>query len=219
MFKYREDTYVYDKKTNNYKLLWFDVKQSFSSLKKRSWGLNKEEHKKLKKIFGSCTMEISTAPWYIIMFKDSVNFYYLFQIFSLTVWYIDGSYKYATLIVIMIAYSIFGELVDIRENLNRLKRMAHYECPLNVRRIDENGNSYFKEIMSGDLVPGDVFILPEKSTLPWDAILLSGEAIINEAMLTGESTASNKVEINKSENKTISDFNILNSSQVRFTIL
>ena len=119
------------------------------------------------------------------------------------------------MIILMILYSIIGELVDIRENLNRLQRMAHYECPVRVRRTDENGNSYFREIMSGDLVPGDVFVVPENLTLPCDALILSGEAIINESMLTGESTASNKIEIPNSE-QNLSEFSILNNAQVIF---
>ena len=69
--------------------------------------------------------------------------------------------------------------------------------------------------MSGDLVPGDVFVVPENLTLPCDALILSGEAIINESMLTGESTASNKIEIPNSE-QNLSEFSILNNAQVIF---
>ena len=90
---------------------------------------------------------------------------------------LDEMYAYSVMIFIMMSYSIIGELVDIRENLNRLQRMAHYECPVRVRRTDENGNSYFREIMSGDLVPGDVFAVPESCVFPWDALLVSGEAV------------------------------------------
>ena len=45
------------------------------------------------------------------------------------------------------------------------------------------------EIDSSDLVPGDVFILPKNgNSVPCDCILLTGSVIVNEAMLTGEST-------------------------------
>ena len=213
MFKYWEDTYIYNKKTNNYKLLWFDVRQSFSDLKKRSWGLKKEEHKILKLLFGSCTMEISTVPWYITMLKDTINIFYLFQIYWFTVWMMDEVYKYAILIAVITMYSIFGEIVDIRENLNRLQKMAIYECPVKIRRIDENGIAYFIEVMSGDLVPGDVFVVPENWIFPCDVVLISGEAVINEAMLTGESTASHKIEI-PNDAITLSEFDMLNLEQV-----
>ena len=43
------------------------------------------------------------------------------------------------------------------------------------------------EIDSTELVPGDVVVVPEGMNLPCDIILLSGSAIVNEAILTGES--------------------------------
>lgn len=42
---------------------------------------------------------------------------------------------------------------------------------------------------SEDLVPGDVLIIPPTGLrLPCDAALISGQAIVNEAMLTGKGT-------------------------------
>jgi len=40
---------------------------------------------------------------------------------------------------------------------------------------------------SSELIPGDIIEVPENLSLPCDLILLSGSAIVNEAMLTGES--------------------------------
>ena len=40
---------------------------------------------------------------------------------------------------------------------------------------------------TGCLVPGDVIIVPAKGcTMTCDAVLLSGNAIVNESMLTGQ---------------------------------
>ena len=48
-------------------------------------------------------------------------------------------------------------------------------------------NNATREINSTELVPGDVIVVPEGSNLPCDLILLTGSAIVNESMLTGES--------------------------------
>lgn len=42
--------------------------------------------------------------------------------------------------------------------------------------------------MSGDLVPGDVYEVsdPSLSQVPCDSLLLAGDCIINESMLTGK---------------------------------
>ena len=53
------------------------------------------------------------------------------------------------------------------------------------------GNKWEK-IMTDDLYPGDVILLSrdgtkKKQNVPCDLLLLSGSAVVNEAILTGES--------------------------------
>ncbi len=61
--------------------------------------------------------------------------------------------------------------------------MARYSC--GVELMESRTSS--RMIDSKDLVPGDVIVVPENASLPCDLILLTGSAIVNEAMLTGES--------------------------------
>lgn len=43
-----------------------------------------------------------------------------------------------------------------------------------------------ENVSSEDLVPGDILVIPPRGmSMPCDAALLSGHAIVNEAMLTG----------------------------------
>jgi P-type E1-E2 ATPase len=58
--------------------------------------------------------------------------------------------------------------------------MARYVCQVELR---ENARNCSSE----ELVPGDIVKVPQGAVLPCDMILLSGSAIINEALLTGES--------------------------------
>lgn len=52
-------------------------------------------------------------------------------------------------------------------------------------------------ISSTQLVPGDTISLvsPSLNTVPADILLLSGDAIVNESMLTGESVPVSKVPV------------------------
>jgi P-type E1-E2 ATPase len=58
-----------------------------------------------------------------------------------------------------------------------------------VRVPNENGHyhSHLEEMDSSQLLPGDIAVIPEGKSLPCDFVLLTGSAIVNEAMLTGES--------------------------------
>ena len=65
--------------------------------------------------------------------------------------------------------------------------MVNYEWNIRVKRVNSLGKEYYQDIVSNDLVPGDIFMVPENMKMPCDAILLSGSSIVNESMLTGES--------------------------------
>jgi len=60
--------------------------------------------------------------------------------------------------------------------------MASYSTAVQVIR-----DGKWVEIKSRYLVPGDVIEVPQSVKMPCDAILIQGQSIVNEAMLTGES--------------------------------
>lgn len=66
----------------------------------------------------------------------------------------------------------------------RLREISRFECDVRVLR-----NGFWRSALSSDLVPGDVYEVsdPSLTLLPCDSLLLSGDCIINESMLTGES--------------------------------
>ncbi|MEJ1283285.1 hypothetical protein NN561_014254 [Cricetulus griseus] len=57
-----------------------------------------------------------------------------------------------------------------------------------------------QELESRLLVPGDVLILPGKTSLPCDAVLIDGSCVVNEGMLTGESIPVTKTPLPQTEN-------------------
>ena len=61
--------------------------------------------------------------------------------------------------------------------------------PIKIYRKSRDNQIQIIEDESCNLVPGDIFELPDNGmSLPCDCIILSGSVVINEAMLTGEST-------------------------------
>jgi cation-transporting ATPase 13A3/4/5 len=82
--------------------------------------------------------------------------------------------------------------------MRRLREISRFDCDVRVLR---NGfcrsyscshyafaNSYLgRAALSSDLVPGDVYEVsdPSLTQLPCDSLLLAGDCIINESMLTG----------------------------------
>ena len=66
----------------------------------------------------------------------------------------------------------------------QMKEKSINDIPNNNNRIIEMGQ--FLEIDSTDLVPGDIYVLENKSLVPCDTAIVSGELLLNEASLTGE---------------------------------
>ena len=72
--------------------------------------------------------------------------------------------------------------------------MARYTCEVELRT--ENG---YVKINSTELVPGDIIKI-DRLLLPCDLILISGSAIVNEAILTGESIPVMKTQLPRVDN-------------------
>ncbi|KAL7625454.1 hypothetical protein AAE478_004674 [Parahypoxylon ruwenzoriense] len=96
---------------------------------------------------------------------------------------------------------VFGEnIIDIEqksipqllvdETMRRLRDISRFECDVRVLR-----NGFWAHVSSGDLVPGDVYEIsdPSLTQFPSDSLLLSGDCIVNESMLTGESVPVSKI--------------------------
>ena len=114
----------------------------------------------------------------------------------------------------MVTLSVISELYDEVRSLKRLKEMAHYETDVYVKRVGSEGISISTQVNSNRIVPGDIILVPEGKRMPCDAILLEGECVVNEAMLTGESLPAIKTALPKSDDTKVEDFSIENGKQV-----
>lgn len=74
-------------------------------------------------------------------------------------------------------------MVENIQNNTKIRKMARYTCK--IQQKIPNGS--IVNVVSSILLPGDIIVVPEGQPLPCDLVLLTGSAIVNEAMLTGES--------------------------------
>jgi cation-transporting ATPase 13A2 len=95
----------------------------------------------------------------------------------------EGYRIYAGCIFILSALSIFATIYETRKNNEQIRKMAKYVCKVEVMTTVNDTD----DAMSDQLVPGDVIKVPEGIVLPCDLVLLTGSAIVNESILTGES--------------------------------
>ena len=79
-------------------------------------------------------------------------------------------------------FTILLSLYQTISNHEKIRKMAKFACPIELR----TGGTCVT-LSSDELLPGDVIKVPENVLFPCDFILLSGSVIVNEAILTGES--------------------------------
>ena len=190
LFTFKLFTYVYNPNTklfNSVKYSIYHTKEDIFKL--MSDGLTENERKYQKDIYRECDLFFHIDSFFRALFKNTCNFFFAFQIYSIVLWNATEYYAYASLIAAMTIFDLLEETITNLSNLKSIRRMARYSIPIRVYRKNQNGDNDILEIQSSELVPGDVFELPDDGmAIPCDCILLTGSIIINEAMLTGEST-------------------------------
>ena len=190
LIKHKLYDYIYNENTNSFNGLKYFIKTTQDKFHQTFInGLDHDEVVFHKSIFGECDIDIKIHSTWQILLNELTDPFYLFQLYSIILWYCNEYEAYSTVIVVLTIISLITSVCETRANLVQLHKMSKYSCQVNLYRKDETGNLVSTAVESTELVPGDLFEVPEDGlSMPCDAILLNGTVIINESMLTGEST-------------------------------
>ncbi|XP_073482482.1 probable cation-transporting ATPase 13A5 isoform X2 [Aquarana catesbeiana] len=168
--------------------------------KKYGMGLSSEEQNARQQFCGPNTIEVEIVPIWKLLFKEVLNPFYCFEVYSLTTWLSSGYLDYSMAILTMTILSILATIYMLRMQSVKLHHMVESHNNVLVSVLQKNGG--VEEVQSKYLVPGDVIVLSEKKFfLPCDAMLISGGCVVNEGMLTGESVPITKVSLPNVDNE------------------
>lgn len=152
-------------------------------------GIDSEEKSYRDVVFGQNLIDIEQKSIFRLLVDEAFHPFYVFQIASLILWSFDQYYYYAAAIFFMSVGSIVTTLVETRSTMKRLREISRFVCDVRVLR-----NGFWRNVDSNELVPGDIYEVsdPSLSQFPADSLLLGGDCIVNESMLTGESVPVSK---------------------------
>lgn len=201
-FRYREMSF-YD--VGNYFIpqnQWQDLQftmnaETFQQLN-LARGLPLERRVVRKLLFGPNDIKIPIPGYFKLLCEQVLHPFYVFQVFSIILWSLDEYYLYATCIGLISFVSVVSTLLETRRNLEAMNSIANLDCPV-MALIDRKWTT----IPARDLVPGDIIQLLKDSggdstfQVPADCALLSGQVLVNESMLTGESVPLNKTPLTR----------------------
>lgn len=150
----------------------------------RQDGLPVSEQEKRRILYGNNEIEVRVQSVLQILFNEVLGPFYVFQVFSIILWAFEEYMMYASCIIIMSSLSLISSVIQIRKNQMQLRDTVVGVDNVTVCR----GQEYYMDIESAKLVPGDVIVIPPHGCImQCDAVLISGNVIVNESMLTGES--------------------------------
>ncbi|KAI0063606.1 P-type ATPase [Artomyces pyxidatus] len=189
---YRYARFALDPRTGFFSMVkdWRDL--SWTSVPTVRNGLDEVVRQQRLSLFGLNVIDIEGKSTLALMVDEVIHPFYVFQIASIVLWTLDDYYYYAFCIALISTVSIATTLIETKKTIARMREMSRFSCPVSVY-VD----GIWLERDSTDLVPGDIvnLIEPPLSLLPADLFLLSGDAIVNESMLTGESVPVSKIPV------------------------
>lgn len=164
--------------------------------------------------YGRNVFQIPVPTFTKLFAEHAVAPFFVFQVFCNCLWLLDEYWTFPIFSLVMLVVFestvVFGRL----RTLNEFRTMTIQPFLIWVHRAGK-----WVEASTADLLPGDLVSVQrssEDSGVPCDLLLCTGAAIVNEAMLSGESTPLLKESIELRDPKDVLDANGADRNSVLF---
>lgn len=141
---------------------------------------------KMFRNFGTNKFDIP-IPTFLELFKEhAVAPFFVFQVFCVALWLMDEQWYYSIFSLFMLVSFEMTTVFQRRTTMNEFQSMGIKPFSIYVFR-----DKKWEQVQTDQLLPGDLVSVTrtnDESAIPCDLLLVDGTAIVNEAMLSGEST-------------------------------
>lgn len=214
-FFFQRQKFVYNTERRDFSELRYPNEDSPLSDFQKSRGIVSDgDLKTAETLYGSNKFDIP-VPTFKELFKEhAVAPFFVFQIFCVGLWCLDEYWYYSIFTLVMLIIFESTVVFQRQRTLNEFRTMSIKPYAMMVRR-----NNKWVTIQSDELIPGDLVSVnrtKEDSGVPCDLVLLDGACIVNEAMLSGESTPLLKESIALLEGGDALDMNNTHKNNVLF---
>jgi len=136
--------------------------------------------------YGDNTFDIPVPTFTELWKEHAVAPFFVFQMFCVGLWLLDDYWYYSLFTLVMLIGFESTVVWQRQRTLNEFRGMSIQPYEIWVYREEK-----WEQITSDKLLPGDLVSVgrtKEDSGVACDMLLVEGTAIVNEAMLSGEST-------------------------------
>lgn len=189
-FLFQKRRFLYNEDLNTFTPLTYEIdsepKPSIESFQK-SEGINSASKiSRLRQHYGENTFDIPVPSFTELFQEHAVAPFFVFQIFCVGLWMLDEYWYYSLFTLFMLVMFESTVVWQRQRTLNEFRSMSIKPYDIWVYR-----QSKWEETQSDKLLPGDLVSVgrtKEDSGVACDLLLVEGSVIVNEAMLSGEST-------------------------------
>ncbi|KAG9309968.1 hypothetical protein JVU11DRAFT_10001 [Chiua virens] len=149
-------------------------------------GLATKEIDPLKSLYGKNEFNIPIPSFAELFAEHATAPFFVFQIFCVALWCLDEYWYYSIFTLFMLIMFECTVVWQRLRTLTEFRTMSVAPYPIQCLR-----NSKWTTLQTDELLPGDVVSvarLQSETVVPADVLLVHGTCIVNEAMLSGEST-------------------------------
>ncbi|KAK4163309.1 putative type V cation-transporting ATPase [Cladorrhinum sp. PSN259] len=189
-FLFQKRRFLYHPETKSFKTLTYDIDTTpavqLSKFQQSKGITSASELERLEQHYGDNTFDIP-VPTFTELFKEhAVAPFFVFQLFCVGLWLLDEYWYYSLFTLFMLVMFESTVVWQRQRTLNEFRSMSIKPYDIWVYRVGK-----WTEIKSDKLLPGDLVSATrtkEEGGVACDMLLVEGTAIVNEAMLSGEST-------------------------------
>ena len=206
--------YIYNEEKNCFSNVCFTLNGTEGEIIKNFWnGLSPNETSYQNIIYGKNGINLETYNFLKLLINEIKYPFNIYIIISIMIWIINNYLIYSFIFLILFAYLLIENVLEKKKDLQNLKNFSKLSGNVTVYQRDIFNDNVIKIIKNvNDLVPGDIYEIQniENNIIPCDSILINGNIIINESIISGESgfifksplspTSSNNFDIQKNTN-------------------
>jgi len=148
--------------------------------------MTKGDIDRVQQNYGDNTFDIPVPTFTELWKEHAVAPFFVFQMFCVGLWLLDDYWYYSLFTLVMLIGFESTVVWQRQRTLNEFRGMSIQPYEIWVYREEK-----WEQITSDKLLPGDLVSVgrtKEDSGVACDMLLVEGTAIVNEAMLSGEST-------------------------------
>ncbi|RZC07798.1 putative manganese-transporting ATPase PDR2 isoform B [Glycine soja] len=196
-FDFRKQCFVYSKEKGTFCKLSYPTKETFGYYLKCSGHGSEAKVLAATEKWGRNVFDYPQPTFQKLMKEHCMEPFFVFQVFCVGLWCLD-EYWYYSLFTLFMLFMFESTMAKSRlKTLTELRRVRVDSQILMVHRCGK-----WVKLSGTELLPGDVVSIGrssgqngEEKSVPADMLLLAGSVIVNEAILTGESTPQWKISI------------------------